>query len=51
MVHTTNDDRKIMIELNSDIEELTQMQKAIIDLIRQQHTQNEATQVYSPSIY
>jgi len=51
MVHKTNDDRKIMIELNNDIEELTQMQKAIIDLIRQQHTSNEPTQVYSPSIY
>jgi hypothetical protein len=51
MVHTTNDKRKIMIELNNDIEELTHMQKVIIDLIRQQHTSNEPTQVYSPSIY
>ncbi len=51
MVHKTNDNRKIIIEINSDIEELTQMQKAIINLIRQQHTSNEATQVYSPSIY
>jgi len=51
MVHKTNEPRKVMIELNADIEELAQMQKAIIDLIRQQHTTNEDTQVYSPSIY
>ena len=51
MVHKTNEDRKLIVELNSDIDELTQMQKAIIDLIRQRHTQNKDTQVYSPSIY
>jgi len=52
MAHIAKDDGTILIELkNSDIEEITKMQAAIIDLIRQQHTTNEATQVYSPSIY
>ena len=51
MVHTTKDDRKIIIEVDGSIEELSRMQIALIGLIRARHLGEDETPIIQEDVY